>query len=509
MHILSGPDQSLKRNLTLIYGITLGLALILAILAISFPVKAVSDGGTITQTAVAQTTPASQSTAEVHSLSKPTKVPAIPPTPNEQTPSSLSVTGAELHGVQVRLWHPWTGSTGAALKALVDEFNSTNQWGIHVSVNSYEGFGRLDEAMESAIILDTLPDVLVDYGYQAQHWDESDILADLTPYVNDPVWGLSSAEQSDFYPGFWAEDQVTNQTSGQTRRLGIPFYRSAYVLFYNQSWARELGYLNPPDTPQEFGTQACAAAKAVVAQGSKSDQGKGGWLITPQPGALAGWIYAFGGAIANPNGEGYLFYTDQTKHAFETIKDWLVRSCAWSEPGVEAQSEFANRQALFVVGSLFDISAQEQAFSQTGSTDQWVAIPFPSRSQPVVDTYGPSLLITRRAPAQQLAAWLVAKWLVYPPNQAKWVSELKTYPTRQSTLSYLEETSNLDPQWTQALSLLPVARGEPSVASWSVMRWALNDAMTQLIDPKLTSDQIPVLLENLDGVAAEIYHQVH
>ncbi len=508
MQIFSGSDQASKRYLTLFYAITLGLAVVLAILAISFPGKAVPDSGTITQTAVAQTTPPTQTTSEVHSLSKPTKVPAIPPTPNEETPSSLGVTGAELRGVQVRLWHPWTGSTGAAFQTLVDEFNNTNQWGIHVSVNTYEGFGRLDEAVESAISSGKQPDVLVDYGYQAQHWDGSGILADLTPYVNDPVWGMTSSEQADFYPGFWAEDLVKNQISGETRRLGIPFYRSAYVLFYNQSWARELGYLNPPTTPLEFGTQACAAATASAAQGSKSDQSKGGWLITPQPGALAGWIYAFGGGIINPNGEGYLFYSPQTMQAFETIKDWVERGCAWSGSGVDPQSEFANRQALFVVGSLFDIPAQQEAFSRAASTDEWAVIPFPSRSQPVVDTYGPSLLITRTTPAQQLAAWLVTKWLVYPPNQTEWVSKLETYPTRQSTLSYMEETPNHNPQSTQALSLLPVARSEPSLASWSVMRWALNDAMTQLIDPKLSSDQIPLLLENLDGVAAEIYSQV-
>ena len=41
------------------------------------------------------------------------------------------------------------------------------------------------------------------------------------------------------------------------------------------------------------------------------------------------------------------------------------------------------------------------------------------------------------------------------------------------------------------------------------MRWALNDAMSQLIDPKFKCDQIPALLENLDEVAEEIFTQVH
>ena len=508
MHIFSGPDQVLKRYLTLFYGITLGLALILAILAISLPGKTRVDSTAIPQPTFQQTKAPSQATAEEHSLSKPTRVPAIPPTPNEETPSPLGVTGVDLRGVQVRLWQPWTGSTGAVLKSMVDEFNHTNQWGIQVSINSYEGFGKLDEAVETAIISGTLPDVLVDYGYQAQHWDGLSLLTDLTPFVSDPVWGLSSVEQSDFYPGFWTEDVVKDANSGQARRLGIPFYRSAYALFYNQSWARELGYSSPPTTADEFAAQACTAAKAITAQGSKTNQGKGGWMITTQPGALVGWIYAFGGGITNPDGDGYSFNTPATAQAFDMIKGLVESGCAWNDAGVDPQDEFASRQALFVVGSLFDILAQQEAFTQAGSTDTWTIIPFPSRRKAAVDTYGPSLLVTRSTTAQHLASWLVIKWLVYPPIQAEWVRQLEVYPTRQSTLSYLEETPNHSPQWTQALSLLPVARSEPSLASWSLVRWTLNDAMTQLIDPKLNRDQIPAILENLDTIAAEIYSQV-
>ncbi len=175
---------------------------------------------------------------------------------------------------------------------------------------------------------------------------------------------------------------------------------------------------------------------------------------------------------------------------------------------MEPQNEFASRQALFVVGSLFDIPAQQEAFAQTGSKDEWVVIPFPSSNQPVVDTYGPSLLITRSTPAQQLAAWLVIEWLVYPPNQAEWVKELETYPTRQSTLSYLSEAASTNPQWAQALALLPDARSEPSLASWSVMRWALEDATAQMFNPQFGADQIPSMLENLDSLAWEIIIQV-
>ncbi len=509
VRIHSGSHRVLRRYLTPFYGIALGLAFVLAFSACDRKAAVKPGSATVTQAAAfALTASPAPGSTQAHSNNTPTSLPAIPPTPNERTPSTLGVTTTELRGLQVDLWHPWTGATGAALQAILDEFNRTNQWGISVQISAYESFGRLDEAAESALITDSLPDVLVDYGYQARHWDGSGVLTDLAPYVNDPVWGLTSDEQADFYAGFWVEDLVTTGNTHQTRRLGISFYRSAYVLFYNQSWARELGYPNPPTTQEDFRVRACAAAESVAKLGDKSNLGKGGWLITPQPGTLIGWIYAFGGEITNLDSTGYLFNTIETKRAFEYLKGLQESGCAWSDTGIQAQNEFANRQALFLVGSLFDIPAQREAFTQAGSTDEWMVIPFPSSNHRVVDTYGPSLLVTQSTPAQQLAAWLVVEWLVYPPNQAEWVKWLETYPTRQSTLSYLSEAASSSPQWSQALKLLPDARSEPSLASWSVVRWMLEDATAQLFDLKFSADQIPSLLENLDSVAEEIFSQV-
>jgi hypothetical protein len=89
------------------------------------------------------------------------------------------------------------------------------------------------------------------------------------------------------------------------------------------------------------------------------------------------------------------------------------------------------------------------------------------------------------------------------------VKELNTYPTRQKTVGYLDEAASTSPQWAQALQLLPDAHSEPSIVSWSVMRWALEDAMVQLFNPQYSADQIPALLVKLDSVAEELFSQVH
>lgn len=507
VHIFFGSQKVPGRYLTLFYGITLGLAFILALLAIYLQGELNASGVNpeTTQAVLLHTTVPSTENSPLQIRSTPTALPAIPSTPNVKTPSALGVTPAELRGVQVILWHPWVGENEATLQAIVDEFNQTNQWGITVDTSGYEGFGRLDEAVESARLTNTLPEVIVDYGYQARHWDGMDALVDLNPYITDPVWGLSNDEQADFYPGFWAEDVIFEEDSGVSRRLGIPYYRSAYVMFYNQSWAQELGYPKPPLTAEDFRVRACAAAEHVSKQGDKSALGKGGWLITPQPGVMLGWLFAFGSPITDPSGHGYKLNTPETQRALEYLKGLQASGCAWSDTEADAKVEFANRQALFIVGSLFDIPAQQQAFAQAGNNDDWLVIPFPSNIEPVVDSYGPSLLITRSDPARQLAAWLAVEWLVYPPNQANWAEALGTYPTRQSSLSYLPEASRSNPQQAQAMELLPKTRSEPSLASWSVMRWVFEDVMGQLFTPQFGADQIPTLLENLQSVATEIF----
>ena len=85
---------------------------------------------------------------------------------------------------------------------------------------------------------------------------------DLTPYVNDPVWGLPSDEQADFYPAFWEEDLVTYRAArGKPGGWGYLFTARPMCCITTKAWAQELGYPNPPITAEDFRVQACAAAR--------------------------------------------------------------------------------------------------------------------------------------------------------------------------------------------------------------------------------------------------------
>ena len=170
------------------------------------------------------------------------------------TPVSEGVTGADLAGVTVKFWHPWTEDTEYALLTLINEFNAENPFGIVVT-----GFSQGSDMynnVRAAIGSNNLPHITVGYNNQIQSWDNlsNGKIVDANQYVDDPEWGLTPATQADFYPAIWTQDTNTN------KRLGLPVYRSGIVIFYNQTWAQELGFEAPPQTLAELQEQACAAA---------------------------------------------------------------------------------------------------------------------------------------------------------------------------------------------------------------------------------------------------------
>ena len=430
-----------------------------------------------------------------------TATPSKTPTPSSQ----LELGAADLRGVIVRYWHIWSGPTGKVVDSLVDEFNLTNQWGIMVAPVYQGGPDGIFSSLSEALASGETPDVAVGYLHQAQAWDAQQELVNLRAYVDDPIWGMSLEEQADFYPVFWEQDVVDG------RRLGIPAQRSAQVLYYNTTWARELGFSAPPVLPKQFREQACMAASANNQDANPENNGTGGWIISNNYSAMLGWIYAFGGDILKMpepslDQSVYQFNTPEIEQTFTFLRSLYDADCAWFAEAEYPNAEFAHRLGLFATDSVMGIPYQESAISQAGSRDQWTVIPFPSPSQnPAIDVYGPSFVMLASSPERQLASWVFIKWLSSPENQARTVEASGAFPIRASTLDYLEGYKNRHPQWAAALQTLPFARSEPSFQSWGAVRWALSDAGTQLFRPYFEASQIPGLLDFLDQTAAGLH----
>lgn len=443
--------------------------------------------------------------------SSPTATPTVTPTPVPT--SALGVSEGELRGLQVIFWHISDGPAEGLLLDLVGEFNNTNDWGIQVTPRRLSGPGVIDDAFQAALVDDSLPNVLVGRTEQGLRWDiGGDVLVDLLPYRDDPLWGMPAAVQQDFYPNIWNQEYILRSLGSAEpikKFLGLPWYRSGVVLLYNQTWAKELGYSQPPATPEEVSEQACAAAAATKAGGDPEKQGMGGWMITPSTSLLLSWLYAFGAEVQLPDQSGYQFDTSEAVQAFSMLAKMQDQGCAWLNDLPEPYLAFADRKALLLAVPLSELISQQAAFMQSGSQDTWLAMGFPmAQGKGLITVYGPSLMIVRSTPQEELAAWLFIRWLVSPENQARWTLTTGLFPSRISVTEQLDERVEQQPQWSQALALLPEARVEPAYISWTAVRWTLQDALLQMFALNFEASQAGKLVKELNNLVAEIHAQV-
>lgn len=448
-------------------------------------------------------TPSATPTQAAGNPSRPSATPASSPATPTETPEPLStidVQPSDLQGVRIRFWHVWTGEMGALVDSQVEAFNAQNEWGITVAAEYQGNLDELDARMVQALEENDLPNIAVAYNYQALAWDGSDLIVNLESFVQDPVWGLTLAEQEDFYPAFWEADVIDG------RRVGIPAQRSGQALFYNQSWAEELGFRTPPLAPLQFERQACAAAQEKRQDDDVRNDGTGGYIVEPGYPATLSWIYTFDGRVVDVQRRAYRFDTPETRAAFTFLRELADAGCAWQTEAHLPTTDFAARRGLFAVDSVAGIEDVRRAFEQAGRDDRWTVIPFPSGdgSTPV-SVFGPSYILLEGTPQENLAAWLFIRWMVAPENLARQVEAGGLLPLRVSTLTYLESYTRAHPEWRRVVDFLPDARPEPGFASWKTVRWAVEDASTQLFRYYFTLEQVPDLTELLDETANDLH----
>lgn len=431
--------------------------------------------------------------------------PVRTPTSTAEPPSVIDITAEELRGSVIRFWHNWPGAPGEVITALVEDFNLNNPWGI-LAVEIYQGnLDEIDEKLDVVGDKADRPDLVVGYLHQALDWDAKIGLVDLDDYLLDPIWGYSADEVADFNPVFLQHDL------SRDKRLGIPAQRSGQILFYNQTWAQELGFSAAPLSSDNFMEQACEAARQnqlIVKDGT------GGWVISTEYPAIFSWMVAFGGVVFQdepsvaPQGV-FRFDQPDVLQTYEFLRGMYDNGCAWMPENPYPETYFAERKALFASGSITDIPYFLDAMRRTGNNDQWTVLAYPGpEGTQVVDVYGTSFVLLKSTEQQQLAAWLLLKWLLQPENQARLVQTTYAFPLRLSEIQHLAQSGSAPLAWVAGLNLLEFAQAEPPSRSWSLVRWAISDSATQLFRSYTTMEQVPALVRYLDQTTEDLLKMV-
>ncbi len=423
------------------------------------------------------------------------------PTPIEvEIPLVIPEDGNDLKNVTVVFWYAWSGETTLEVEQMAKEFNRTNEWGIEVIPQAKGADDYLESEILEVIQDNQAPELVaapIDF-LAALHSDKKQ-LVDLNAYVLHKSWGLTEREILTYPLSFWQQDVSADF------RFGMPSQRNVHLLFYNQTWARELGFYQAPATPDEFMNQACAAARANAFDDDPDNNGTGGWLYNYEPITVLSWLKAFkGGDLPKQEGENYFLETKNNEDAFNFLYKIFRIGCAWVGRDMTPHNYFTQRRALFYSGSLMDLTIQENIANQ----DDWTLIAYPGVDEsPVVLTDGYSYGIFKSTPEKQLAAWLFIQWMQKPGHQARLIRLTNTYPLTNTALDELVDFHRTHPTWESALQVLPMAQPAPTLGSWAVAGNVLQDAAWQLTQLPVTPSDIPSILAQADKLITEVLHE--
>lgn len=445
--------------------------------------------------------PAAEPTEAEAPAAEPTEAeaPAAEPTeavePTEPAPvADGPYEAVDPSGQEVLFWHNHTGGRQEALEEIVQDFNSTNEWGITVIQENQGSYSDIFNKMLPLLGTPDVPGVVVAYQNQAATYQLSGGLVDMNPLVNSAKWGLPADEQADFFPGFFAQDVFPNFDNA---RLGFPPNRSMEVLYYNMEWLTELGYDAPPATPEEFKEMACKASQQPFSKATA--EGPIGYELSIDASRFASWSFAFGGDVFNSETGEYTYNNEGAVQAMTFLQDLFKEGCATIvAEDYGDQTDFGAGKLLFAVGSSSGLPFYQTAVDE-GAQFEWSvgAIPH-TTADPQMNVYGASVSIPKNSPEQELAAWLFLKYYTSPETQARWAQASEYFPVRASVAEGLQDYFESRPSYKTAFEMLQYSRFEPPTPGYDFVREMVNTAMATIV-----ADPYPEVQPILDQLTAD------
>ena len=146
----------------------------------------------------------------------------------------------------VTFWHGMNGGQRTELEKLTAEFEKKNP-NIEVKLENQGSYidlqAKVNSTLQSPNNLPTITQAYPGWLYNAA---KSNMLVDLSPYINNQKLGWGSAAKSGI------RDELLDGAKIQGKQYGIPFNKSIEVLTYNKSIFEKYGIKKVPTTMKEL-----------------------------------------------------------------------------------------------------------------------------------------------------------------------------------------------------------------------------------------------------------------
>lgn len=430
----------------------------------------------------------------------PTPVPSATATP---VPEYLEVREEDLSGIKLILSFDRNGKVSTVLEELVHQFNENNPQGITIETKACHSAEELEEQIkENHSHL-----VIADSAWMRSLDAERSLFVDLTAFLADQNLSLNSETVEPLM------DVMLETENNQGSFQALPLWAAPAFLFYNKTWAIELGFPDSPADLASFAEQACAAGKANYSDKDDGKHGTGGWIVSSAPEDVLSWMLTF-----TQNGEtpGELIRSD-AGNVFEDTASWLRNlfdnGCAWNSRVKEPYDYFANRYALFYSGTYSDAERQYNAFEQSEEHgfDNWDLLIYPTRSTgngslPHIYADIVSIAVSNNADAKSTnAAWHFIRWLYSEEHAAELALAALAWPVQDNeAITKLYRGSGEDKLY-QTLSYRQYLVNNEADGNWLTDQMILSDGFNYIFNPSAKPEDIPGIWEQIGSLIAEIH----
>lgn len=403
--------------------------------------------------------------------------------------AGLATSGPAVAG-NVEFWSPFTGPDGAAIDALVRQFNETTGGENDVSVELLiipwdQYYTKLSVSLASR----TAPDLAVMHSHQIAGFVNQGAL---DAYTSEEIEQAGLVEDEYIAP-LWQAGEVEGQ------RYGIPIDAFPRHIYYNKALFEQAGL--DPESPPTTGEEVMQAASAIDALGD----GINGAFMQLTGSGVARNFYAvywqYQDDLYNED------FTDVAEgfgeSARKTLEDWK----ALLDEGVAPTEEPSDPSSLFAqnkIGITF-LQITDLPVFQTAAADQGLEFgvaPLPQfGDQKATFALGHNFIIPRGTPPEARSdAMVFIKWI--GDNSVAWTKTGKM-PAKVTTLES-EEFQALPEQSTIAQSLEYV-RFPPPVWVQPAIDRVVQETLEAYYANQIDVDQAVSMLE--EGIRGELAKQ--
>jgi multiple sugar transport system substrate-binding protein/sn-glycerol 3-phosphate transport system substrate-binding protein len=338
------------------------------------------------------------------------------------------------------------------MAALVEEFNTTNEWGITVEATSLGGSTATRDQINLGIVSGELPNLGGStFVSDAQGSYLADVLLALDPYMNDPTWGFTEDEWADMNIGLLDTGRALGEPFNN-QQLAWPVGMSANVNSVSLTMLGELGYDAPPTTLAEFREISCAASELTTADGGDVQ----GFPIRDDGFDLYSFFEGSGVPYFDLE-TGYDFTSEGAIAVLTFLQDLYNDGCAYVPEGsFDNTADFALGLNPMAVGSTSGTPFINADIATNNTGIEWVNTTVPySEGNRSLQLFFRGVGLFNSTPEENLASWLFLKFLASTDAQVAWAQGANYQPYTYSGLNGLgEEYLAANPQINDFRELL-------------------------------------------------------